>query len=65
MTERDYGRREEMANIMTVRAPEKLQKKLTESARNQGLTRNALILNILWDWVEQNNPQKYETTNVS
>lgn len=38
---------------MTVRAPENLQKKLSEIAKKQGLTRNALILHILWDWMEK------------
>ncbi|MGN0141528.1 MAG: hypothetical protein ACI4AD_04820 [Roseburia sp.] len=39
-------------NIMTVRAPDDLQKKLKEKAENRGLTRNSLILQILWEWVE-------------
>ena len=42
-----------MSNIMTVRAPEDLQKNLGEIAKKQGLTRNALILHILWDWLEK------------
>ncbi len=41
-----------MANIMTVRAPEELQKQLNEISKKQGLTRNALVLHILWDWIE-------------
>ncbi len=36
--------------IMTVRAPEELQEMLKESAKEQGITRNALILQILWKW---------------
>ncbi len=42
-----------MANIMTVRAPTDLQKILSSHAKNLGLARNALILQILWDWVER------------
>ena len=42
-----------MASIMTVRAPAKLQEILCLQARNLGLARNALILHILWDWVER------------
>ena len=42
-----------MASIMTVRASENLQKILSESAKAQGYTRNALILQILWDWIKQ------------
>ena len=43
-----------MANIMTVRAPENLQNQLKDRAQEQGLTRNALILQILWDWIKKN-----------
>lgn len=42
-----------MSNIMTVRAPEDLQKKLKEYAKIRGYTRNALILKILWEWLER------------
>lgn len=38
-------------DIMTVRAPDGLQKKLKEYAQTQGLTRNALVLQILWEWI--------------
>ena len=41
-----------MATIMTVRAPDKLQKILSDEAKPLGLTRNGLILQILWDWVD-------------
>lgn len=37
---------------MTVRASDELQKILKEAAKAQGFTRNALILQILWEWVE-------------
>lgn len=39
--------------IMTVRAPDDLQNKLKMFAGKQGLTRNALILQILWEWVKR------------
>ena len=39
--------------IMTVRAPDDLQKKLKKSASQQGLTRNSLILHILWEWIKK------------
>lgn len=42
-----------MASIMTVRAPDELQKLLKEAARKQGFTRNALILQILRDWAKK------------
>ena len=42
-----------MLNQMTVRAPEELHEELKIRAGKQGLTRNALILNILWDWIRK------------
>jgi len=42
-----------MANIMTVRATDELRENLKDQARERGLTRNALILQILWEWVER------------
>lgn len=42
-----------MASIMTVRAPVDLQEILFLQAKNLGLARNALVLQILWDWVER------------
>lgn len=49
-----------MASIMTVRAPIELQVFLAEKAKDLGLTRNALILQILWGWADQKqlNPEK-------
>lgn len=43
-----------MDNIMSVRAPNELQEKLRIYAEKQGFTRNALILQILWAWVREN-----------
>lgn len=43
-----------MTGIMTVRAPDSLQESLKDKAREQGLTRNALILQILWEWIDKN-----------
>lgn len=43
-----------MANIMTVRAPDDLQKELKEQAKKLGYPRNALVLQILRDWIKQN-----------
>lgn len=42
-----------MASIMTVRAPDSLQIKLKQAAQRQGLTRNALILQILGEWMRK------------
>ena len=41
-----------MASIMTVRAPDELFKALERAAKSRGFTRNALILQILWDWLK-------------
>lgn len=40
-------------SIMTVRAPENLREKLSCYSREIGITRNALVLMILNNWVEQ------------
>lgn len=42
-----------MANIMTTRVPDELQRILNEYARNTGIPRNSLVLQILWDWVKE------------
>lgn len=34
--------------------PDELQKILTQAAKEVGITRNALILKILWGWEEKN-----------
>ena len=47
-----------MARIMTTRAPEDLFKKLEKAAKKHGLTRNALILQILWKWVEEEKSER-------
>lgn len=45
-----------MQPIMTLRVPETLQNNLKKIATHEGLTRNALVLQILWDWIKQNQP---------
>lgn len=52
-----------MANIMTVRAPDELQKVLSEEAKKLGHPRNALILQILWDWVKKQKADKTSPIN--
>lgn len=47
-----------MENIMTVRAPDNFQRELKEYAQKLGYTRNALVLKILHDWVNQQNEGK-------
>lgn len=44
--------------IMSVRAPDSLKNKLSQHAKKHGLTRNALILQILWSYVEQQEKEK-------
>ena len=42
-----------MAKIMSVRAPDDVREALKEIAAAQGYTRNALILQILREWLER------------
>ena len=49
-----------MEEIMTVRAPSELQKLLKDKAKQNGLTRNALVLHILWEWIKRE-----DSNNVS
>lgn len=44
-------------DIMTIRAPDELQEELKERAKAIGLTRNALVVQILWEWLEKDKPQ--------
>lgn len=37
-----------------IRAPQELKEKLQEYAKRKGWTLNALILQILWAWVREN-----------
>lgn len=39
----------------TFRIPTTLMKLLREEAKNKGVSLNALILQILWDWVKEEN----------
>ena len=49
-----------MLPTMTIRVPEELQKYLAEMAKQQGFTRNALVLMILRQYVEDNKAQDGE-----
>lgn len=44
-----------MADIMTVRVPKEMRDILSLKAKRMGLARNALIIQILWDWIEGKN----------
>ena len=39
--------------IMTIRVPQELQKKLSKEAKKRGQTRNGLVLQILWGFLEK------------
>ena len=47
------GETMQMARIMTVRPPDELFEELTARSKELGITRNALILQILWDWAKK------------
>lgn len=38
--------------IMTLRVPDEVQEILMAYAKKHGLTRNALVLQILWGWLD-------------
>lgn len=38
----------------TLRLPSELMKKMQEEANDLGVSLNALILQILWEWIERN-----------
>lgn len=42
-----------MNPIMTIRAPQELQRELSRQAQKMGFTRSTLVLNILWDWLKR------------
>ena len=42
-----------MQSTMTVRPTEKLREALKSIAKNRGLTVNALVISILWDFVKK------------
>lgn len=42
-----------MAKIMTVRPPDKLKKKIEKMAYEKGFTLNHLVIQILWEWIEE------------
>lgn len=41
--------------IMTIRAPDELKNKLSSKAKELGITRNALVLVILNEWINPDN----------
>ena len=47
----------------TFRMPKELHNELEKEARKQGTSINALILQILWEWVEDNE-QKESSHNI-
>ncbi|MDO5061994.1 MAG: hypothetical protein Q4D77_02365 [Peptostreptococcaceae bacterium] len=40
---------------MTIRLPEKLSEKLLKESKKQGFTKNALIIQILWEFLKKEN----------
>lgn len=47
-----------MNPICTFRAPEELRRILKEAAQERGITMNALMLQILWDWTKDSTEGK-------
>lgn len=48
---------ESMAQML-IRPPDDLKDRLQAEARQKGLTLNALVLNILWDWAQRDEQGK-------
>lgn len=42
-----------MGKMMQVRGPDELKNQLNHLARKQGFSRNALMLKVLWEYVEK------------
>lgn len=47
-----------MPEMMTVRAPIELRDFLDVEAKRLGMGRNALILQVLWEWTQKNDRYK-------
>ena len=41
-----------MNAILTIRPPDELRNLIRATAKRKGLTVNALVLQILWDWIK-------------
>lgn len=41
-----------MAKVMTIRPPEELHEQMKCMAKKRGYTLNQLVLQILWNWIE-------------
>lgn len=54
-----------MADIMTIRPPDSLKKALKDAAISQGITLNALVVHVLWEWVEKHNEMQHATQRNS
>lgn len=46
-----------MSKIMTIRPPDELHEKLKSIAKKYGYTLNKLVLQILWDWLKNENKE--------
>lgn len=53
-----------MNPIMTIRPPDKMQVLLKKIAQSRGLTANALVIQILWDWLKDNGKEGWPDASV-
>lgn len=58
ITDSNMKRGMNMTPIMTVRPPEILRGKLKRIAKQRGLPLNSLVIQILWEWVNQINMEE-------
>lgn len=42
-----------MAKVMTIRPTDEMREQIKDKARKRGYTVNQLVLQILWNWLEQ------------
>lgn len=45
---------------MLIRAPEELKSRITSEAKRIGISTNALLLQILWNWLKEKNREGTE-----
>lgn len=53
-----------MADMMTVRAPRELKDLIQSEAERMGISVNALVLHILWEWVKMRNKTESSEKHV-
>lgn len=53
-----------MAKVMTIRPPEELREKIKEKANSKGYTVNQMVLQILWEWIGEQDRRRITNDHV-